>query len=154
MKGEQKLDALDRSILKRLQDDATVSYKELASEIGAPESTIYDRTKKLKAQKVIKTVVPVLDGEKVGISTTAYILVSLDKISDMRKIAEQIAKLAEVLEVHEITGEWDLLVKVKVKTVKALRDLEVEKIGTVKGVHTLHSLICVGTIKEDIRLPI
>ncbi|KYK36659.1 MAG: Lrp/AsnC family transcriptional regulator [Theionarchaea archaeon] len=154
MKRDIKLDELDKDILRKLQNDATISYKDLASEIGAPESTIYDRTKRLKEQKIIKAVVPLLDSEKLGILTTAYIRVSIDKISEIRKIAEQIAKLDEVLEVHEISGEWDILVKVKVKTNKELRDLEVEKIGTIKGIRGLYSLICIGTVKEDIRVSI
>ena len=154
MKRDTKLDTLDKNILKRLQHDATVSYKDMASEIGAPESTIYDRTKRLKEQKVIKGVVPLLDSEKLGILTTAFIRVSIEKISEIRKIAEQIAKFDEVLEVHEISGEWDILIKVKVKNNKELRDLEVEKIGSIKGIHGLYSLICIGTIKEDIRLNI
>ena len=152
MKRDAKLDELDKNILRRLQNDATMSYKDLAAQIGAPESTIYDRTKRLKEQKIIKAMVPLLDSEKLGILTTAYIRVSIEKISEIRKIAEQIAKLDEVLEVHEISGEWDILVKVKVKNNKELRDLEVEKIGTIKGIRGLYSLICIGTIKEDIRL--
>ncbi len=152
MKRDAKLDELDKNILRRLQNDATMSYKDLAAQIGAPESTIYDRTKRLKEQKIIKAMVPLLDSEKLGILTTAYIRVSIDKISEIRKIAEQIAKLDEVLEVHEISGEWDILVKVKVKNNKELRDLEVEKIGTIKGIRGLYSLICIGTVKEDIRL--
>jgi Lrp/AsnC family leucine-responsive transcriptional regulator len=152
MKREPKLDELDRKILRRLQDDATISYKDLAAEIGAPESTIYDRTKRLKERKIIKAMVPLLDNEKLGILTTAFIRVSIDKISEIRKIAEQIARLDEVLEVHEISGEWDILVKVKVKNNRELRDLEVEKVGAIKGIRGLYSLICIGTIKEDIRL--
>jgi DNA-binding Lrp family transcriptional regulator len=154
MKRDTKLDELDKNILRKLQKDATISYKDLAAQIGAPESTIYDRTKRLKEQEVIKAMVPLLDSEKLGILTTAYIRVSIDKISEIRKIAEQIAKFDEVLEVHEISGEWDILIKVKVKNNKELRDLEVEKIGSIKGIRGLYSLICIGTIKEDIRLGI
>ncbi len=154
MKRDAKLDELDKRILRKLQQDATISYKDLAAQIGAPESTIYDRTKRLKEQEVIKAMVPLLDSEKLGISTTAFIRVSIDKISEIRKIAEQIAKLDEVLEVHEISGEWDILVKVKVKNNKELRNLEVEKVGTIKGIRGLYSLICIGTVKEDIRLSI
>ncbi|KYK38685.1 MAG: Lrp/AsnC family transcriptional regulator [Theionarchaea archaeon] len=154
MKRDSKLDELDKDILRKLQHDATISYKDLAAQIGAPESTIYDRTKRLKERRIIKAMVPLLDSERLGILTTAFIRVSIEKISDIRKIAEQIAKLDEVLEVHEISGEWDILVKVKVKNNKELRNLEVEKIGTIKGIRGLYSLICIGTVKEDIRLSI
>ncbi len=154
MKRDVRLDELDKKILKRLQEDATISYKDLAAEIGAPESTIYDRTKRLKDQKIIKAVVPLVDHEKLGILTTAFIRVSIERISEIRKIAEEIAKFEEVLEVHEISGEWDILVKIKVRNNKELRDLEVEKIGSLRGIRGLYSLICIGTIKEDIRLKI
>ncbi len=152
MKKEVKLDELDKKILRNLQNDATISYKDLAAEIGAPESTIYDRIKRLKERKIIKMTVPLLDSEKLGMSTTAYIRVSIEKICEIRKIAEQIAQLDEVLEVHEISGEWDILVKVKVGDNKELCDLEVEKIGKIVGIRGLYSLICIETVKEDVRL--
>ena len=154
MKRDVRFDELDKKILKRLQEDATISNKDLAAEIGAPESTIYDRTKRLKDQKIIKAIVPLVDNEKLGILTTAFIRVSIERISEIRKIAEEIARFDEVLEVHEISGEWDILVKVKVRNNKELRDLEVEKIGSLRGIRGLYSLICIGTIKEDIRLKI
>ncbi len=154
MKKEPKLDDLDKNILKALQNDATIPYRDLAAKIDAPESTIYDRTKRLKEQKIIKAVVPLLDSEKVGLQTTAFIRVSIDKISEIGKVAKQIAKFDEVLEVHEISGEWDILIKVKVKSNKELRNLEVEKIGTIKGIRGLYSLICINTVKEDIKLNI
>lgn len=154
MKKAPKLDDLDKNILKALQNDAAMSYRDLAAKIDAPESTIYDRTKRLKEQKIIKAVVPLLDSEKLGLQTTAFIRVSIDKISEIGKIAKQIAKLDEVLEVHEISGEWNILIKVKVKNNKELRDLEVEKIGTIKGIRGLYSLICINTVKEDIKLTI
>ncbi|MBU7033103.1 MAG: Lrp/AsnC family transcriptional regulator [Theionarchaea archaeon] len=149
---EPKLDSLDKKILSELQDDATISYKDLAVKIGAPESTIYDRTKRLKEKKIIKTIVPLLDSDRLGILTTAFIRVSIDNISEIREITEQLAKLDEVLEVHEISGEWDILIKVKVRNNRELRDLEVEKIGKIKGIRGLYSLICIRTVKEDIRL--
>jgi DNA-binding Lrp family transcriptional regulator len=154
VKKNGKLDNLDKKILNKLQEDATISYKELAAEIGAPESTIYDRTKRLKESKIIKAVVPLLDSKLIGLATTAFILVSIDRISEIRRITKDITSIDGVLEVHEISGEWDILVKVKTENNEKLRDLEVEKIGKIKGIHGLYSLICVGTIKEDTRIDI
>ena len=58
----------------------------------------------------------------------------------------------ELLEVHETSGEWDILVKTKVANNEELRDLKVEKIGNIKGIKGLNSLIAVRTEKEDIRI--
>lgn len=154
MRRESKLDELDKRILRKLQEDATTSYKDLASEIGAPESTIYDRTKRLKDQKVIKAVIPLLDGEMIGISTTAYIGVSVHPISAVEETARKLAQLEEVLEVHEISGERDILAKVKVTDNDALRAFLMEKIVAIESVHDLNLLICIHTTKEDIRLSI
>jgi DNA-binding Lrp family transcriptional regulator len=154
MKREPKLDELDKRILRKLQEDATASYKDLALEIGAPESTIYDRTKRLKDQKVIKAVIPLLDGEMIGISTTAYISVSVHPISAVEETATKLAQLEEVLEVHEISGERDILAKVKVTDNAALRAFLMEKIAAIESVHDLNLLICIHTTKEDIRLSI
>jgi Lrp/AsnC family leucine-responsive transcriptional regulator len=80
--------------------------------------------------------------------------VSIDRISEIRRITKDITRIDGVLEVHEISGEWDILVKVKTMNNEKFRDLEVEKIGKIKGIHGLYSLICIGTIKEDTRIDI
>jgi len=77
---------------------------------------------------------------------------AIKNISELGDIAKEIAKIDEVLEVHEISGEWDMLLKVKVENVKKLRDLEIEKIGRIDGIHGLYSLIAINTVKEDIRI--
>ena len=148
----KKLDELDIKILTELQKDATISYKNLSKKIGAPESTIYDRTKRLKDLGIIKAILPLLDSRKCGKEITAYVRVSIKNISELGDIAKEIAKIDEVLEVHEISGEWDMLLKVKVENVKKLRDLEIEKIGRIDGIHGLYSLIAINTVKEDIRI--
>ena len=60
----------------------------------------------------------------------------------------------ELLEVHEVSGQWDILVKTKVSNNEELRNLEVEKIGSIKGIKGLYSLIAVRTEKEDIKIPL
>jgi DNA-binding Lrp family transcriptional regulator len=147
-----KLDDLDRAILNSLQKDATMAYKDLSKVVGAPESTVYDRVKRLRSLEVIRDIIPLIDFEKCGKLTTAFIRVSIEKIGEIRNIADAISRLGEVLEVHEISGEWDILIKVKVEDNKELRDFEVEKLGQIKGIHGLYSLICIGTVKEDIRI--
>jgi len=147
-----KLDKLDKDILNELQKDATVSYKDLSKKIGAAESTVYDRTRRLRQLGIIKGIVPLLDAKKCGKLTTAWIRVSIDSIKDIGRISNELAMIDELLEVHEISGEWDILVKTKVTDNEELRNLEVEKIGPIKGIKGLYSLIAVRTEKEDIRI--
>jgi len=93
-----------------------------------------------------------LDAKKCGKLTTAWIRVSIDSIKDIGRISKELSMIDELLEVHEISGEWDILVKTKVTDNEELRNLEVEKIGPIKGIKGLYSLIAVRTEKEDIRI--
>ncbi|MFQ6087816.1 MAG: Lrp/AsnC family transcriptional regulator [Candidatus Methanofastidiosia archaeon] len=149
-----KLDDLDKTLLNILQEDATIAYKELSKMVNAPESTVYDRVKRLRSLGVIKGIIPLLDAKKCGKMTTAFIRVTIEKIAEIYRIAREIAKFDEVLEVHIISSEWDLLVKVKVEDNGELLKFEIDKMGQIEGIAGLYSIICIGTEKEDIRIRI
>ena len=60
--------------------------------------------------------------------------------------------LDEVLECHHITGEFSLLVKVRVEDMQAFRRLLIEKLNTVRGVRQTRTLIVLATSKEQHRI--
>jgi len=148
------LDDLDKKIIVELEKDATKSYGTLSEILKVPHSTIFERVKRLKNLGIIKAIIPLIDTEKCGLLTTAWIRVNIDNFHDIDSIEEKICKIKNVLEVHEISGEWDLLLKVKVKNNRELRDLEIEKIARIQGVRNLASMIAVKTVKDDPRVVI
>lgn len=147
-----KLDNLDKEIITELQKDATISYKHLSKKIGAAESTVYDRTRRLRQLGIIKEIIPLIDAKKCGKQTTAWIRISIDNIKDIGRISKELSMIDGLLEVHETSGEWDILVKTKVANNEELRDLKVEKIGNITGIKGLNSIIAIRTEKEDIRI--
>ncbi len=114
------LNDVDRQILSILQKDARIKFSDLAKEIDKPVSTVFERIKKLEEDKVIKSYEARLDPEKVGKGFTAFVLgqARLGKDINLDNIGANIAKIPEVLEVHFVTGEYDFLIKFRVKDQK------------------------------------
>lgn len=146
------VDELDKRILTEYQKDATASYNALAERLGEASSTVFNRIKRMTQQGVIKAIVPLIDYEAVGKSTTAWIQIGLDMKTDCCKVAEELAERPEIMEVHEIAGEFDILVKVKVENNLALHDLT--KTIEVDGITKMASIIAFKTEKEDPRIVI
>lgn len=91
--------------------------------------------------------------EAVGKPITAWIKINLNIDTDCCDFADEVAKDMNVMEVHEIAGEWDILLKVKVKDNLALHDLT-KQISYLPGINNMESLIAFKTIKEDPRINI
>ncbi len=145
------IDDLNKNILKEYQKDASITYRKLAQKVGESPSTVFSRIKQMKADKIIKEIVPLVDPDALGKPTTAWIKISLTIETDCCEFAEKVAQNENAMEVHEIAGEWDILIKVKIKDNLALHDLTKE-ISKMPGIKDMESLIAFCTIKEDPRL--
>ena len=145
------IDDLNKTILMEFQKDASVTYRDLAKKIGEPASTVFARIKQMKDSGIIKQIIPIVSPEAVGKTTTAWIKISLEIDTDCCLFAEEVAKNKKIMEVHEIAGEWDIFLKVKVEDNLTLHDLTKE-ISKVPGIKNMESMIAFKTIKEDPRI--
>ena len=145
------IDNLDIIILKEYQKNAGITYRKLAEKIGESPSTVFSRIKQMKKDEIITDIVPLVSAEKVGKPTTAWIKISLKIETDCCDFAAEVAKNNDVMEVHEIAGEWDILLKAKVRDNLALHDLT-KDISKMPGIKNMESIIAYFTIKEDPRI--
>lgn len=157
--GVKTIKEEERELLKILQWNCKVSIKDLASRINIPLTTVYSKLKKLEREGYIKNYVAILDDKKLGFSTTAFILVSFSYESggeklDQREVARRIAELQEVQEVHIITGDWDMLLKVKVRDVNELGKFIVDKLRKVPGVEKTLTSVSLDNVKETLQIPL
>ena len=150
-----KLDKKDVEILKLLQEDCKRSTKGIARKIDSPITTVYAKVKRMENLRVIRHYKTVLDSKKLGKGTAAFIFVSfgyrtpgIERPLDQREIARRIAKFPEVLETHLITGDWDILIKVKAKDVDEVGEFVVDKLRKIEGVEKTLSCMVYGTEKE------
>lgn len=145
----------ERELLRALQDNSQLSLRELSRELGLPISTVHEKIRRLERGGFIKGYHAVLDQKKLGFTVTGYILISIDYSTtkaSQAEIAAKAAKLPNVQEVHIIAGEWDLLAKVKSRSVEELGKLVTEKLRTIPGVGKTLSIVVYETVKEGAGL--
>ncbi|MEM3627304.1 MAG: Lrp/AsnC family transcriptional regulator [Candidatus Bathyarchaeia archaeon] len=152
-----ELDEKDLAILTLMQKNCRMPVREIARKIGSPITTVFAKIKRMEQQKIIKEYKAVLDFKKLNFGATAFILASFsyrdgETQLSQRVIAEQIAKFPEVQEVHIISGDWDILIKVRGRDVDAIGNFVVDKLRTVKGIEKTLTCLVFDTRKETTEL--
>ena len=154
-----KLDEKDTAILALIQENSNLTAKQIAKKINAPITTIFAKTKRMEELGIIKEYRAVLASEKLGAGTTAFILASVsyrakadDSPVSQRDVAEEIAKFPEVQEVHIITGDWDLLIKLRAESVDAIGKFVVDKLRLIRGLEKTLTCMVFETVKETTKI--
>jgi len=144
------IDDKDKKIIEELKKNSRNSTKKIASNIKIPRVTVHDRINKLKDSKIIKRFTIDLDYKKIGLPTEVFIFVSFQSNMDIsqRELANRISKIQGISEVHIISGEYDLLLKVRGETLEQIGKLVVDKLRKIKGVGRTLTFACFETIKE------
>ena len=109
-----------------------------------------DRIRRLSESGVIRRFVAVPDYAKLGKGTTAYVLVSFggrERVSQ-RALAEEIARIPEVHEVSLISGEWDILLKVRATSVGQVGKLVIDRLRMMRGVEKTQTCMSFEMVKE------
>jgi Lrp/AsnC family leucine-responsive transcriptional regulator len=156
-----KLDEKDAAILALIQENSKLTAKQIARKINAPITTVFAKTKRMEELGIIREYRAILAPEKLGSGTTAFILASVSyraKADDVpisqRIVAEEIAKFAEVQEVHIITGDWDLLIKLRAESVDSIGKFVVDKLRLIKGLEKTLTCMVFETVKETTKIPL
>jgi Lrp/AsnC family leucine-responsive transcriptional regulator len=143
------LDSKDRRILQIVQRDATLAQAEIANKIGLSTAAVHERLKKLRASGVIRRWTAQVDPIAVGVTVTAFVEVFFEDPRDEAGFLERIVRLDAVLECHHITGEFSLLLKVRVRDMKALERLLLDQLGGHEGVRQTRTVVALSTAKEE-----
>ena len=154
-----KLDEKDISILLLIQENSKLTANQIAKKISTPITTIFAKTKRMEELGIIKQYRAILSAEKLNLGTAAFILASVSYRTksdgtpvSQRDVAEEIARFAEVQEVHIITGDWDLLVKLRAESVDAIGKFVVDKLRLIKGLEKTLTCMVFETVKESTSL--
>ena len=144
--GEARLDDVDRKLLGLLAQDSTRSYAELGRLLHLSPPAVHERTRRLKRDRVILSTVARLDGTKLGRPLLTFVHVINRTIAQTRQIA-QLSALPEIEEIHTVTGEAGMLLKVRTRDTQALEAL-LAKIHAIEGVEGTRSQIALSTLLE------
>jgi len=127
-----ELTALDRQLIGALRNRPRASITELARRIGAARGTVYTRLDRLTDLGVITGYGPDVDAALAGFEVTAFITLEIEQGSHAKTTAA-LATIEELLELHTVTGDGDLLVRVVAETNRHLHDV-VQKITSIPTV--------------------
>jgi len=154
----KKIDELDENIIRFVQNPnmCTPKVSAIAKALKLPTSTIHSRLKKLESSGVITGYHASVDAEKIGKPLTVFALVKLKypenpgEIEFDELVAEKIASSSnQIEEVHAMTGDWELLVKIRAKDSKDYYRISKECILPAGRIIKVHGLMAVKTIKEQ-----
>ena len=142
------LDRKDYRILALLEENARMTTSEMSKRLNIPQTTIYNRIKRLRDNGVIERFTIDVDRKKTGKGLVALILCTVsyrttkgEKI-DQYEVAQLIKQLPEVEEVSIVTGEIDLIVKVALRDVDELNDFVIFKLRDIDGIEkTMTSVV-------------
>jgi Lrp/AsnC family leucine-responsive transcriptional regulator len=156
-----KLDEKDSAILVLIQENSKLTAKQIAKKINAPITTVFAKTKRMEELGIIKEYRAIVAPEKLSAGTAAFILASVSyraKADDVpisqRVVAEEIARFPEVQEVHIITGDWDLLVKLRAENVDVIGKFVVDKLRLIKGLEKTLTCMVFETVKETTEVAV
>jgi Lrp/AsnC family transcriptional regulator for asnA, asnC and gidA len=113
--ANQKLDKLDKQILKLIADDARIPFLEVARICNLSGAAIHQRIQKLTNLGVLKGSQFIIDPEKIGYETCAYIGLNLRTPEAFDQVVEKLREMPEVVECHYTTGNYDLFIKIYAK---------------------------------------
>lgn len=142
-----ELDDVDKAILRRLQEDARISFKDIAKDVGTSEATIFVRVKKLQKSGVIKAFRAIVNPKSVGKQVTAFALVKAEPKSYPKMLA-QLASFEDICEIYDVTGAYYSIIKMRTSTSEQLAQM-LDRIGEIEGVAGTETVIVLRTIKED-----
>jgi Lrp/AsnC family transcriptional regulator, leucine-responsive regulatory protein len=143
------LDDKDRKILEMLEQDSSLTTRQIAKKTLIPITTVHHRIKKLKSEGYIRKFTINLDYKKLGRGFSAIILVNCDYKSlrdakkDQHKLAKEIKMMHEVEKVDIVTGGTDMVVRIRVKDVEEFDSFLLKKLQRITGIDKTQSLIVI-----------
>ncbi len=148
----EPLDAIDKQLLRLLQNDAKQTTKELAAHLGLTLSPVYERIRRLENLGYIKQYIAVLDKNLLGQPITTFCQVSMryhDK-AFIDKFEEEVQKLEEVQECYHMAGQVDFLLKIHVGSLNEYHDFVKYKLSQIENIGVLNSTFVLKEIKRNI----
>ena len=149
----QAIDERDRRILALVQRDAKLAQAEIARRVGLSAGAVNERLKKLESGGFVRRYVAVVDPKAVGVALTAFVEVFIEHPRFEPAFLARAMALDEVQECHHITGEFSLMLKIRVRDVESLERLLIHELNALEGVRQTRTVIVLSTSKEESFVP-
>jgi len=153
--SSRRLDAIDRKILTVLQNDASLSVAEIGDRVGLSSTPCWKRIQRLEADGVIQRRVALVDQNKIGLGITVFVSVESGDHSDawLKKFAEAVSAMPEVMEFYRMAGDVDYMLRVVVCDMQSY-DIFYKKLISAVALKNVTSRFAMEKIKSITALPV
>ncbi len=143
-----RFDELDMKLIQELTKDGSISVPNLSKKLGINASVLYSRIKRLMKKKLIKKFTIVIDDALLGIGVKALVGVNRDpKLKD--SIHKQLMETSEVVSISEVTGRFDMIVRVYADNLESLHTAVIEKVGKIDGIQNTETFVELQKTDKD-----
>lgn len=150
------LDRIDRRILDILQREGRMSMTELAPQVGLSTSPCGERVRRLERTGVITGYHARVDPRALGRALLVFVQIRLSaKSGDVfDQVRDELMNVPEVLECHLVSGDFDYLVKARLRGMEEYRDLLGRLLRSMPVAAESRSFIVMESVKEAGALPL
>jgi len=150
------LDRVDYRILDLVQREGALPVAEVAARTGLSTTTCWRRLQHLEQTGVIRGRVAVLDRAALGLDVTifAHVKLSTQGRDAISAFAEAIRERPEVLDCYTTMGEWDFMLRIVTRDIKAYEAFYLDHLSKLPYVQSINSSVTVTVIKETTVLPL
>lgn len=134
------LDEIDKKILGHLQQDSRATVREIAKQAAVPITTVHSRLKRLQRNGIIKRFTIELNHEKLGKGIAAFVFAEIsherlvDKEHGINILKKKLLTFDEVEHIYAVTGDIDLILKVRVAGIRQLDEFLIRKLRNITGI--------------------
>jgi Lrp/AsnC family leucine-responsive transcriptional regulator len=145
-----KIDSKDREIINLLKKDARITHQQIADQVQLARQTVQKRVKALEDNGIIQYSV-ITNDKKLGKEITAFILIEVDRTRRTygefnKEILSRMEEL-EILELHHVAGQEDLILKMRTRNIDTL-EVNLVKITQMKGISRTRTVMCLSSVEQ------
>lgn len=147
MSERSELDAVDERLLAALRGDARLSIRALAERVKVSRAAVHSRLRRLHEGGVIAGYEAVVDPGAVGLTLSAFVQLRISQDA-WRTVKDQVRTIPEVWHAAMVSGDHDLVLLVRTTDAAALRDLVLDRLRTIPGVNSTHTVLILDEIPD------
>jgi len=153
---QTEMDRADRTLLRLLQEDATLSSAALGEQLAMTVTPAWRRRKRLEDDGVIKGYQAVLDRRKLGFDVLAFAQVRFGNHSGQASdhFEQNILALPEVLSCHKVSGEADYVLMVLATDLESYGEFVENVLRKQPGILSIQSSLALREVKFTSKLPL
>jgi Lrp/AsnC family transcriptional regulator, regulator for asnA, asnC and gidA len=142
------LDEINLRIVDILSRDASRPFVEIAKDLEISDATVHMRVRRLIAAGIIRKFTIMTNNQLLGYGHIAFMGINI-KEDSVDEVTARLSELDEVLELHEMYGQFDLLLKIRTKSLEEMRDIVVKKVRSIPQITGGELMTVLKTIKEE-----